>query len=228
MRAILTTIVIAVIIGGGGVYAWRYFGGFVGEQPHIIAFVDAYGAYADVAEQVELLVHTPGTEGNQDRAELLALLNSLLTEPMDEPHREELARLAFTNLTALKKEIDAAQAAQAQLYEALQSMDVTSRSFVGIGHRRDAGNVVALARKRAELSARITSILSETNDHTYAIITRILEDGGALTTEHIQDINAAIDTAEQRFDTLSGLYTELIEKRTELEQAIASFARHAV
>lgn len=228
MRAILATIIVAIVIGGGGVYAWRYFGGFAGEQSQIVAFIDAYGAYADVAEQVELLVHIPGTEGNQDRAELLGLLNSILTESMDDSRREELARLAFTNLTALKKEIDAAQAAQAQLYETLHDMDTASRAFVGIGYRHDSGEVVSLARKRAELSARITSILSETNDHTYAIITRILEDAGVLTTEHIQDINVATDAAEQRFDTLSELYAELMERRTELEQAIALFAQHAV
>jgi hypothetical protein len=228
MRTIVLTILASALMGGGGVYAWRYYGGFVGEQQQVIAFIDAYGAYAEVAERVEVLVHLPGTQGNSDRAELLELLNSVLTGTIDSTRREELARLAFNNLTTLKKEIDGAQAAQALLYEELQKLDAASKVFSGIARQRDAADIVEQARKRAELSARITSILSEMNDHVYAIITRILEDRGELTSAHAQDINASTDAAEDRFDTLSGLYAELIDKRTDIEMNFTDFAKHAL
>jgi hypothetical protein len=228
MRIILTTILVSALLGGGGVYAWRYFGGFSGEEQEAIAFIDAYGAYADVAGQVDALVHRPGSEGNTDRSELLTLLSSILTERMDAVRREELARLAFNNLTALKKEIDGAQAAQARLYEGLQQLDAASRIFKSIARQRDAADIVRLARERAELTARITAILSEINDHTYAIITKILSDGGELTQEHIQAINATTAGAEERFETLTGVYDALGAKQKTLEAEVTAFAQSAL
>ena len=228
MRAILTTITLGILLGGGGVYAWHYYGGFSDERREAVIFIDAYGAYADTAEEVERLVHLPGTEGNADRAELLTLLNSILTENIEASRREELTRLAFNNLTAIKKEIDAAQAAQAKLYEDLQELDNASRVFHGIALQKDASSVVLLARKRAELTARITAILSEINDHTYAIITQVLADGGELTQDHIRAINNTTAGAEERFETLTSLYEELAVKQTELEKQFAEFVTRAI
>lgn len=225
---ILIIILVGILIGGGGAYAWAYYGGFVGEKGVSIAFVDAYGAYHDTARQVEQLVHMPGAEENDARRELLQLLNAILTETMDAPRRESLARLAFTHLDTIKKEIDAAQAAQARLYTVLQDFDNAGRVFEGIALRTKAEHIVALARKRAELSARITAILSETNDHTYAIITKILADKGELTQEHVATINAATVAAEERFATLESLYTELTNKQQELDAAFVDFADAAL
>lgn len=227
MRAAFITILGALALGGGGTFLWLYYGGFEGEHGKVIAFVDQYGAYAEVAGQVELLVHLPGTEGNSDRAELFALLESMLTKEMEKEKRDELARLAYVNLTEIKKEIDAAQIVQAKLYEVLQDLDNASRSFSAIDLRNQSSDIVAMARKRAEISARITSILSETNEQTYAIITRILADGGELTDTHITDINNITEEAERRFSTLEGLYVELIDKKTEMDNAFKNFATSA-
>ena len=84
------------------------------------------------------------------------------------------------------------------------------------------------ARKRTELSARITSIHSEMNEQTYAIISRILQDGGELTGEHIQYINETTALAEERFATLSGLYAELDSKISETERLFTQFVHDAV
>jgi hypothetical protein len=225
---VLLTILIAILIGGGGAYAWRYYGGFGGEKGTAVAFVEAYGTYEEVSNEVERLVHLPGVANNDARAELLRLLSAILTESMEPGERETLARIAFTHLDTMKREIDAAQAAQARLYAVLQDFDNASRVFRGIELRTHASNIVLIARKRAELSARITSILSETNDHTYAIITRILADHGELTQEHIATINDATRQAEDRFATLEGLYYELVQKKKELEGAFTQFTRVAL
>ena len=228
MRAIFITIILAALLGGGGVYLWHYYGGFANEQSQALSFIDAYGSYAETADRVETLVHMPGVEGNDDRAELFRLLTTILTESLTPTRREELARLAFNNLTALKKEIDGAQTAQAQLYERLQDLDTASRAFSSIVLQQKVGEVVTLARKRAELTARITAVLSEINDHTYAIVTRILADGGELTPEHVQSINTTTDFAEERSETLANLYSELVQKHTELETRFTEFAQRAM
>lgn len=228
MRAVLVTIVGALLVGGGGTYLWLYYGGFDGERGTVVAFVDAYSTYAGIARDVETLVQVPGVKANTDREELLALLNAILTEPMEVTQRESLARIAFTHLDTLKKEIDAAQVAQARLYAALQDLDNAGRSFTGIVRAREASGLVARARERAELSARITALLAESNDHTYAIITRILADRGALTEEHMRVINGATDTAEERFDTTAQLYSDLTRVRGELEQSFTSFVASAL
>ncbi len=228
MRAALITIVLAALLGGGGVYAWLYYGGFGGEKGTAVAFIDSYGAYAEVADQVDAYTHLPGTGDNVNRQELQSLLTSILTENMEDGHRAELARLAYADLDALKKEVDQAQAAQAKLYQVLQDLDNASRVFHGIDLRTKAAEIVTMARARTELSARITSVLSETNDQTYAIITRILSDNGALTDAHKTEINDATDEAEKRFDTLKQLYDQLIAKKADLDRSFQSFAHAAI
>jgi len=228
MRAAFITTLLAVLLGGGGTFLWLYFGGFAGEDGSSIAFIDAYGAYAEVADEVERMVHLPGTEGNMDRSELLALLNSILTENLEPERREALARLAFSNLDAIKKEIDAAQVAQAALYQVLQDLDNAGRMFTSIELRKRADEIVQLARKRAELSSRITSVLSETNEHTYAIITRILAEKGELSREHVAEINATTKTAEERFSELEELYTEILVKKEEVQNKFTEFATVAL
>jgi len=228
MRAILVTIVISALLGGGGVYAWQYYGGFKEEKTNAIAFINAYGDYAAVAREVENLAHVPGVEGNNDRKELERLLTSLLTEQLSAPRREELARLAYNNLQALKREVDIAQTKQAGLYTAMEGLDTVAKTFDGAGVRERALAIVAGARKRAELSARITSTLSEMNEQTHSIITRILEEKGELSQEHIHYINEGTAYAEERFETLSDLYVELQAKKGESESLFAQFVKDAV
>jgi len=228
MRSLLITIMFSLAIGAGGTYAWLYFGGFSGEKETAVAFVDAYGNYADIADRVETLVHVPTAGGNDSREELHKLLSTMLTDAMDTEKRESLARIAFVHLDTIKKEIDAAQAVQASLYQVLQDFDNAARSFSGIDLGRQSMAIVGIARKRAEISSRITSILSETNEQTYAIITRILAEKGALSPEHITEINAATADAEKRFDTLAELYAELVTKHEELERAFGDFIKDAI
>lgn len=213
------------MIGGGGTFVWMYYGGFDGEQKEAVAFINTYGDYVEIAEHVEMLVHLPGTEGNVDRAELLTLLESILTKTMEPTQRDTLARLAFANVDTLKKEIDTAQIEQAKLYEVLQDLDTASRVFSSIDLHTRASEIVALARKRTEIAARITSVLSESNEQAQVIITRILADKGELTQEHITDINDTTDEAEKRFQTLEGLYNDLLEKKTEAEVRFTEFIK---
>ncbi len=228
MKKLIITIIIALLFGGGGTFAWLYYGGFEGESESAIVFIEVYGDYMEIVEHVEYFVNLPGSSGNVDRAELLALLNSILTDKLEPIRREELARLAFTNLDVLKKEIDSAQASQARLYKMLQDLDNTAKSFSSIDLRNRSLGLVDMARKRAELSSRITSVLSETNEHIYSIITRILADGGELTQKHMININASTLEAEDRFDTLNDLYKELADIKNEMDIVFKDFARVAI
>ena len=228
MKALLTTIAFALILGGGSTFLWMYYGGFESEGSEAILFIDTYGEYAETAEAVEMLVNVPGTENNTARAELLNLLESILTKEMTPKKRDTLARLAYKNLTILEKEANAAQSAQAKLYEELQKLDTAAKQFHSIDLQKRANEVVRLARKRAELSARITAILSETNEQTHAIITRILAEKGVLTQAHIIEINDTTVEAQSRFDTLENLYTQLLEKKNEAEIAFSAFVQVAI
>ncbi|HCC04855.1 TPA: hypothetical protein DEP58_00940 [Patescibacteria group bacterium] len=225
---IFITLVLAILLGGGGTFLWLYYGGFEGEQEISVAFIDYYVDYEETALEVEQLVHLPGTEGNVDRAELLTLLDSILTKEMDAPHRANLAQLALTNLNTLKQEIDKAHTAQAKLYEVLQELDNASRIFSSIDLRTRAEKIVISARKRAELSANITSILSKNNEQTYAILARILVDEGELSQAHITELNSATAETEKRFSTLEQLYSELVVKKKEVEDMFATFVAVAL
>lgn len=228
MKAIFFTIILALSLGGGGTFLWLYYGGFKSENVEVVAFINVYGDYAEVAEKVEFLVHLPSTEGNTDRAELLVLLNSILTDSIEPERRDDLARLAYANLSSIKKEIDSAQVTQVALYELLQDLDNIAKTFPSIELQNRAGNIVLLARKRAEFSARAISILSEINDHTYAIITRILAEKGVLSQEHILEINRATNDAEKRFKNLEDLYSELSIITITIDKAFAEFVEVAI
>jgi hypothetical protein len=224
MKAILFTIIFAGLLGGGATFAYLYYGGFSGEGSTGIAFIEVYGDYNEIATGVETLVHVPGVADNKDREDLEQLLNTILVDNITNEEREKLARVAFSHLDTIKKEIDQAQASQAQLYQVLQDLDVAAKQLHGLEAKGVAEEIVVTARERAEHSARITSILSETNDHTYAIITQILGAGGALSQSQIQSINDSTNAAESRYDTLSRLYDELVLKRTQVEQQVQQFA----
>lgn len=228
MRSILLITLLAAILGGGGAYAWLYYGGFGGEGAHVVSFIDTYGDYEEVATRVETLTHVPGVSDNPDRGELEQLLTTMLTERVSAEERGRYALLARSNLNTLQGELDAAQASQAKLYEVLQTFDNASAWFHGIEARSQAEDIVAMARKRAETSARITSIQSEIYIQTDAIIAQILADGGALTQEHITVINNATDNAEARHATLTGLYDDLVRQKSDMETAFANFVHSAL
>jgi hypothetical protein len=228
MKAILFTILFAGLVGGSSAYFWLYYGGFAGEGSTGVAFIEIYGDYADVAKRVDVLVHVPGVADNPDRSELQSLLSTILVENITKDERERLSRIAFSHLDTVKKEIDQAQAAQAELYQVLQDLDTASKQFHGIEARGLADEIVQLARERAEQTARISSILSETNDHTYAIITKILGDGGELRPGHIQIINDSTTAAEERYDTLAELYDIHAKKRGELDARMQDFAKTVI
>ncbi|KKS85284.1 MAG: hypothetical protein UV60_C0009G0005 [Parcubacteria group bacterium GW2011_GWA2_43_11] len=225
---IFITLVIAIILGGGGTFLWLYYGGFEGEQGVSVAFVDNYVTYKQVAQEVEQLVHLPGTEGNVDRAELLTLLDSILTKEMDASQRANLVQLALTNLNTIKQEIERAHIAQAKLYEVLQELDTASRMFSSIDLHNRAAEIVDFARKRAEFSANITSILSKNNEQTYSILARILVDEGELLQAHIAEINSATAETEKRFSSLEQLYSELVVKKKQVEDAFVTFVAVAL
>jgi hypothetical protein len=228
MKKIISIVIVAILLGGGGTFLWLYYGGFENEKNISMEFVEIYGDYLENVNKVEYFVHLPGTENNSDRSELLRLLNSILTEKLEPKRREELARIAFTNLDVLKKEVDSAQIYQANLYKVIQEMGNVSVKFSAVDLRNKAENIVMLARERAELSSRITSVLSETNEQTYAIITRILEEKGKLTDEHIIAINNATDMAEERFHSLEVLYEKLLDKKNEMDKSFDEFVKTAI
>jgi hypothetical protein len=228
MKKIISIVIVAILLGGGGTFLWLYYGGFENEKNISMEFVEIYGDYLENVNKVEYFVHLPGTENNSDRSELLRLLNSILTEKLEPKRREELARIAFTNLDVLKKEVDSAQIYQANLYKVIQEMGNVSVKFSAVDLRNKAESIVMLARERAELSSRITSVLSEMNEQTYAIITRILEEKGKLTDEHIIAINNATDMAEERFHSLEVLYEKLLDKKNEMDKSFDEFVKTAI
>jgi len=227
MRFVLPIIVL-LLLAGGAVYAGLYFGGFGNDKNGAVVFIDAYSIYGETATQVEQLVHQPSTVQNGSRTELNALLETILTEDVTAQRRDTLARLAFKHLAVLRDEVDEAQSAQAQLYEHLQRMDDALAQIDGGQMRAQGQEIVVAARKRAELAARITSVLSETNDQTENIITRILGDGGNLTDEHIVAINESTEKAEGRHATLTRLYDEIAEQQKQIERMFTLFVDSAL
>ncbi|KKS28325.1 MAG: hypothetical protein UU89_C0039G0001, partial [Parcubacteria group bacterium GW2011_GWC2_42_11] len=91
-----------------------------------------------------------------------------------------------------------------------------------------AAEIVDFARKRAEFSANITSILSKNNEQTYSILARILVDEGELLQAHIAEINSATAETEKRFSSLEQLYSELVVKKKQVEDAFVTFVAVAL
>ena len=198
------------------------------ERASAVHFIEVYGDYSEIADEVERLVHIPGNKDNDERAKLHGLLESVLTQDMDRERREQMARLALSNLSAIKGEVHAAQASQARLYITLQDLDTASRTFKSRDLRDRTKEMVVIARRRAEASAHIMSVLAETNEQTQGILERIIQENGDLSYQHIVEINDATVAAEERFDMLRALYEELVAERQVLQTRFHEFVAVAI
>lgn len=227
MRIFLIIVALLVLMGGGA-YAWYYFGGFDGDDAGAIAFIDAYGAYSEAALKVDALTHAPTVEQNEGRVDLLERLTSILTGTLTAAERESQARAAFGDLDALKREIDAAQAAHGDLYKTQRDLEAAGVRLANARSEAVAKEILALARSRTELAISITSLVSENHDHMYAILTRILDERGELSQEHVIQINASTDGAEARRDELERSYEELVRIEAETRATFARFVAVAM
>jgi hypothetical protein len=187
-----------------------------------------YGEYAERAHTVAELVHAPGLESNVNRAELELLLEEMLTKPMESESREAMARIAFEHIDILQTDIKTASEEQSKLYNLTQQLDNSARMFNGVKIRAQAGEIVVQTREQAEISARIVALLSYTYEHTYAIVTRILQDKGELTDAHKTAINTMTPEAEVRHSALKELYTEFSAKEARLSEMFGTFVEDAL
>lgn len=207
---------------------WHYYGGFAGDDAGAVMFINAYGEYADVAQRADALTHAPTVEENTSRSDLYASLAAMLTEAQADDVREVRARAAFAQLDQLKREVDAAQAAQADLLAAQEAMGEAARALKSARLRVRAQEIVEAAGVRSAVSAKITGLLSHANDESYAIITRVLEEKGALSQEHIIRINSITTAAETRHDELTAAYDELVRAEELIQSSFAAFVAEAL
>lgn len=211
--ALIAALLLAI---GGGIF---FFGGSGRHDD----FAQAYRAYSSASEAHVFTASVPSREDNPIRARLLKLLSFVLSDSgLTDEDRLEYAREGITLIDEAEHQIDQIGTYALPLGDALRTLEGAADRVWGTG-REEAQQIAALAATRAEDVSDIRGLSYSANAHIETIFRRILKDNGALTAEHVIDLNNQLPAAEKAFDDRSNLYEEILGIQDEMDDLYASF-----
>ena len=169
--------------------------------------------------QTEILAK-PGSGSNINRANLHMLLSQMLTADLTDDERKTLAEQARGQAEKLRTDIDRTKGVHTSVVRAIES--IQDVSIASRAYSKKQESLISLMMQKQVTAESITTTLYAINDQTEGIITRILDEEGALTPEHIQYINEETSDAETRHDQLTQLYHEYESLGDEVESMYTS------
>ncbi len=173
------------------------------ELSNVYADYDRSGkTYSDAAFLV-------GSNSNPLRIELNQVLAEVLGKAMTPDERMEKVRRGRELLVESARQIDAIGDSGDVSSSSIKLLDSTSRGLGNLYARPGAAKVVELSRTKSNMIADIRGLSYKTNYYISQIFDRIERDGGALTQDHIKELNARIPELEAEFDRRANLYTDL-------------------
>lgn len=165
-------------------------------------FTKSYDTYAALSDIHVSAAFLPATNENPLRQELNRMLADVLVAELPETDRLERAERGLLLLNELEKQIDAIGDSGEAVAKALGEMEARASG----SERRE---IVDMALERLRVIGDIRGLSYRASYHTAEIFNRVIQDGGALTKEHVTDLNNQIPLVEQQFDRRTGLYDEL-------------------
>lgn len=165
-------------------------------------FTKSYDTYATLSDIHVNAAFLPATNENPLRQELNRMLADVLAEQLPQSDRLERAERGLLLLNELEKQIDAIGDSGEAVSKALGEMEARASG----SERRE---IVDLALERLRVIGDIRGLSYRASYHTAEIFNRVITDGGALTPEHVIELNNQIPLVEEQFDRRTGLYDEL-------------------
>lgn len=170
-------------------------------------FEKEFAAYDALATAHEAAAYLPGSSNNPVRQDLNRLLSEVLVQGLSAHDRLALADQGLEQLANLEKQIDAIGEAGEKVDAAVARMQVDSVGTVSSSIATH--ELLTLAKKRSAIIADIRGLSYRANFETKKIFDRVIADKGALTKEHVLDLNEQIPIVEEQFNRRSDLYAEL-------------------
>ncbi len=182
-------------------------------------FTKSYDTYATLSDIHVNAAFLPATNENPLRQELNRMLADVLAEQLPQSDRLERAERGLLLLNELEKQIDAIGDSGEAVSKALGEMEARASG----SERRE---IVDLALERLRVIGDIRGLSYRASYHTAEIFNRVIADGGALTPEHVIELNNQIPLVEEQFDRRTGLYNELESiggRITRVENELSAF-----
>lgn len=170
-----------------------------------------------------LHAHTflPGSGDNENRKELNAHLNLVLTGNLNNDERFRISKAGLAFAHKIQEEIYTIEKKREGFRSTKKTIASLQNNTQNKRTKNGLSTLVAQSDKYIQKTLEAQQLLSSMNDQTAAIFERILENNGSLTETHIRELNKAIPKAEQNFDDLFFLYKDLENRRTNIKQTIA-------
>ncbi len=173
------------------------------------AFAQRYAAYAELAVQSTNATLLPGAQNSTLRQQLNLDLTQALGNKLSSAQRLKVSEDGLQVLDESTKQIDTIGTIGEQLAVQIQKMDLIANGASDFAKKDTMRKIVALAKRKAEVTQDIRGLSYRANFETKKIFDRIIADKGALTQAHIKDMNDELPTAEAQFDKRTNLYNDL-------------------
>ncbi len=188
VAALVAILLVCIFVGYKLYFAWQ--------------FNKSYDTYATLSGLHVNAALLPAVGDNPVRQELNRTLADVLAEQLPTSERLERAERGLVLLNALERQIDAIGDSGEAVSKALGEMEARASG----SERRE---IVDLALERLRVIGDIRGLSYRASYHTAEIFNRVIADGGALTPEHVKELNNQIPLVEEQFDRRTGLYDEL-------------------
>ncbi len=226
MRTILiTTGAGVVLIGIGITILWLT---SRSDTPQAMAVIERYAEYYELAQEERVLLSVPGHQDTESRRALHELLIEILTSDMTDNERLVRVDEALEEIALLRRDIDEATKIREDIVVVIDTFEREQQHLALTELRIGAGELVEAMRERQAIANDITATLYAINGHVHEIVVEIKQADGALTPEHIYDINQTTDMAESRFDRLQRSYRAFSENDGRLQRGMTAFVEDAL
>jgi hypothetical protein len=207
------------IVAGVGLALFVVFLFLTLREDNIEAFIDTADAYDSIYIEYEPILHSPGSGSNVARRATGMMLNAALTADMDEVQRTKLSKDALVQVSTLEGQVERIEGAGVTLREHTHLLEDAAGRVRGYKAGTAANEMNAIAQERVLYIEELREILEGMNAQTRSIFERIIDDGGAMTDDHLRSLNQDLDGAEQQYDRLSAIYGELEGLKTAFTDA---------
>ena len=186
------------------------------------AFDDAYLTYAELAQRGDTAAYVPGVQDNPIRQQLNSVLTEVLADTVSPTQRLGRAQEGLLLLAESEQQINSIGELSDQITVALARMDLAAKNASDLTKKGTMRRIVSLAKDRLQIVQDIRGLSYRANFETEKIFTRIIEDGGSLTSSHITELNRQVPEVEAQFNRRSNLYRDLETVYRELSESYAS------
>ena len=207
---ILPIVIIALCLFGW--FGFKYF-----EPISVDAFLPALERYEELSQKHENSVIVPGAKSNSVRIELDAILNKILTAPMEDTVRGKYSVIALEKLDELDRQIALSYDIGETVNIRIEGLITAGESISGAEVRMLVEDIIVLTQKQKNVIDEIEILTRVITDRTRGIFERVLEEGGGLTNEHMISLNEQIGEAETQFDKRAFLFAEMAGHKMKIE-----------